>query len=350
MRRAVLRASLVALALVGSFAAVEVALRIARPVAFLAPVEHVRRGEARMLLHRPSAIPGLAYELVPSSTVVMGPHTISVDALGLRGPEVDAVAPPGVVRVLAMGDSVTFGWDLDVQDTWPARLDEHLNADADSVTPARRQVSNAGVSGYGTRDEVLALDQRITQLAPDVVVLAYFLNDPEQLPLAPLRRYFVEPAWWQHSHVLRLAAQARYDSDVRHYGGGDVYRYLHAPDGPCWPRELEALDQLATLARSRAPRTLVVVFPAYPASDTWSAYPWADVHARVADACRTRGLAVLDLLPAFASSGLSPRTVSIDTEHPGPLGNDVAARAIAAELERRGWLDPSRARVSYVPR
>src|SRR5262245_37533496 len=44
---------------------------------------------------------------------------ISIDSLGLRGPEVVVPKPPGTVRILCLGDSTTFGvWrngELDVR-------------------------------------------------------------------------------------------------------------------------------------------------------------------------------------------------------------------------------------------
>lgn len=334
------------IALVVVLGATEVGLRFGHPIAFRAPIDRAKGDEWRVMLHRASATPGLRYELVPGARGTFRQMDVSVNALGMRGPEVDAAKPAGTTRVVAMGDSVTFGWDVRAEDAWPAQLERELRARVEFDRGARApesstdrvEVLNCGVSGYGTRDEAIALDRRVDELAPDVVVLAYFWNDPEQIPLAPLQRFFDEPAWWQHSHLLRLVARNLYERDLRRHGGGDFYRYLHAPDGPCWPRELEAFDRLRGVVRSRVPHTLIALFPSYPKDGEWDAYPYRDLHAQVAAALAERGFDVLDLLPAFSASGHPPRELCVDTEHPNPDGHALAARAIADELTRRGWI------------
>jgi lysophospholipase L1-like esterase len=234
---------------------------------------------------------------------------------------------------VAIGDSVTFGWNVKAESAWPPTLERVLAGRAPRV-----QVLDCGVSGYNTHDEAIALERRAVELDPDVVVVGYFLNDPELLPLAPLQRYFEKPAWWQHSHLLRLVARTWYEHDVQRFGKGDLYHYLHAPDGPCWPPELAAMDRMRDIARAHVPHMLIAIFPAFPREHAWSEYPWRDLHARVAAAWKERGLDVLDLLPAFEHSGSEPRDLAVDDEHPDPRGHEIAARAIADELERLGWV------------
>jgi len=48
--------------------------------------------------------------------------TISTNSRGLRGPEVQIPAPG--YRVLCVGDSVTLGWGVAYEESWPARLAE----------------------------------------------------------------------------------------------------------------------------------------------------------------------------------------------------------------------------------
>jgi lysophospholipase L1-like esterase len=255
----------------------------------------------------------------------------------MRGPEVAVRKAPHLLRVAALGDSVTFGWNVSADATWPAQLDRVLH-ERGSGAAAGIEVLNCGVSGYCTHDEAIALEQRVQELDPDVVVLAYFLNDPEQLRLAPLQRYFETPAWWQRSHLLRLIARTSYEHDVQRFGKGDVYRYLHAPDGPCWPRELEAMDRVRDVVRKREMHTLVAIFPAYPREGDWSDYPWTDLHTQVAAAWQQRGFRVIDMLPVFAKSGAAPSELAVDSEHPNPRGHEIAAGAIADELAQLGWL------------
>jgi len=93
------------------------------------------------------------YELLPGSPLfwrpqpvrLMGGHYI-VQQDGFRGFSVDdklpdTPAPPGVMRVVCLGDSVTFGWIIQFSEqTWPAQLQNFLGA--------KYQVLNLARPGY----------------------------------------------------------------------------------------------------------------------------------------------------------------------------------------------------------
>ena len=84
-------------------------------------------------------------------------------------------------RILALGDSVTFGWGVDQDKTFAARLE--------SLLPGRLhqpvRVINSGVGGYNTVQEVTYFKQDGIALQPDLVLLTYVQNDVDEL----------NPAW-----------------------------------------------------------------------------------------------------------------------------------------------------------
>lgn len=75
--------------------------------------------------------PMLLFENVPHGRQVLSyrsysgaARTIVMQTNGqrFRGPEVDLDKPPGILRVVCLGDSHTFGAGVSEGDTWPARL------------------------------------------------------------------------------------------------------------------------------------------------------------------------------------------------------------------------------------
>jgi hypothetical protein len=99
---------------------------------------------------------------------------IATNSLGLRGPEIGS-KPAGVRRVLALGDSFTFGHAVEAAEAWPAVLEALLNARGGP----RYEVINAGVGGYGTGQELLMYDELQARVQPDLVVLGFaVVNDP----------------------------------------------------------------------------------------------------------------------------------------------------------------------------
>jgi hypothetical protein len=98
---------------------------------------------------------------------------ITTNSLGLRGPELGP-KPAGVRRVLALGDSFTFGHAVEAAETWPAVLEQLLNARGGP----RYEVVNAGVGGHGTGQQLLMYDELEPRVQPDVVVLGFsIVND-----------------------------------------------------------------------------------------------------------------------------------------------------------------------------
>lgn len=86
------------------------------------------------------------------------------------------VAPkvPGTLRILCEGDSVTYGFNVDQADTYPARLADELRA----VLPGRKsEVINTGVPGWSWIQGLKFVEEEGLALQPDVVVMAHGPND-----------------------------------------------------------------------------------------------------------------------------------------------------------------------------
>lgn len=75
------------------------------------------------------------------------------------------------VKVLALGDSYTFGWLLDEEDTYVYRLEELARADFGDSAP---EFLNGGGGGWGASDYVAFLESMGPSIQPDIVLI--FLN------------------------------------------------------------------------------------------------------------------------------------------------------------------------------
>lgn len=102
-----------------------------------------------------------------------GPHRLRFNRRGVRGPERVQPKPPGVLRVVLLGDSFTEALQVPYEHAYGAALEEHL-ARCPAVAPRRVETINLGVSGTGTAHQLLTLEHRGWDYQPDVVVLAFF--------------------------------------------------------------------------------------------------------------------------------------------------------------------------------
>jgi hypothetical protein len=93
---------------------------------------------------------------------------VEINAEGLRDRRYPEARVPGLCRMLAVGDSFTWGFGVEREEIWHERI-EARHPDWEIV--------NAGVAGYATDQQLLYLEERGLALRPDVVLLLFHPND-----------------------------------------------------------------------------------------------------------------------------------------------------------------------------
>ena len=190
--------------------------------------------------HRPDPDPLLRYRLRPGRTEYPN-HAVTVNSLGYRSLERSARKPPGVWRIVVLGGSNVYGFDLEDDQTWPAQLERRLNGTRSRPV----EVWNGGACAYvGSQMSRLAEDA-VATLRPDLVLLA--LSNRGLWPFlreSPIEPYFDKapflwrvclrpedlsfPSWLpmetrlgllHRARFYRLAVLARAAYEVRKSGG-----------------------------------------------------------------------------------------------------------------------------------
>lgn len=100
---------------------------------------------------------------------------VRINSLGFRDRrDYSLQKPADTIRVLVLGDSVTFGHGTLDDTTYPYLLEQRLRAWRPDVN---WEVWNLGVPGYNTRQELTYLQQIGPLAKPDVVVVGFYPND-----------------------------------------------------------------------------------------------------------------------------------------------------------------------------
>ena len=81
---------------------------------------------------------------------------------------------PGLVRVVALGDSHTQGYECHQDYTYSAVIQKYLHTRDVDI-----EVINTGVSGFSTAEQLLLLEKEMVKYSPDFVVLGFYANDYE---------------------------------------------------------------------------------------------------------------------------------------------------------------------------
>jgi lysophospholipase L1-like esterase len=118
--------------------------------------------------------PDVGFLHVPNQMGWLDDGLATINALGLRGVLPEIPKPADSVRVLAIGDSTTFGWGVGDRETYPAQLESLLKRDF----PSRRvSVVNGGVGAYNLKHEARLLRHFGPILTPDIVLVGMYWND-----------------------------------------------------------------------------------------------------------------------------------------------------------------------------
>ncbi len=94
---------------------------------------------------------------------------VEINGKGLRGREFPYERVPGKKRLLMLGDSNTFGYGLEENETYPRMLEEMLGEG--------HEVINAAVIGYGIDQEYLFFRREGIKYRPDIVIVGFSAGD-----------------------------------------------------------------------------------------------------------------------------------------------------------------------------
>ena len=94
-----------------------------------------------------------------------------INNLGFRDRDF-AVRRSGAKRVLAIGDSFTYGWGVDAKDSWPKVMEGELRRGGLEI-----EVANLGAPGAGPREYSALAERAIPLLRPDLIVVAMLQAD-----------------------------------------------------------------------------------------------------------------------------------------------------------------------------
>ena len=244
---------------------------------------------------------------------------------GFRGLPIEHAKPVGTRRIIAIGDSNTFGWNADQDANWPAQL-QKLYGESRPGT----EVVNAGVWGY-TVFQGLRRFKELTAMNPDVVLISFGGNDahPVRVRDAEYVRQHDRIEW-----ITRVTRRLRLAQLI--VAGWDRVGIGTVPAGALVARVpldeyVAHLREIIAIGRERGIKVVLLTRPfvgssADPAS--WKTYAPKYNEATIAVA-RAENVPVIDIYALFKDR----EPLFDDEAHFGVDGHREAARLIHAALE-----------------
>ncbi|NKB46021.1 MAG: hypothetical protein GKS03_17305 [Alphaproteobacteria bacterium] len=258
---------------------------------------------------------------VASEAHLMGVD-VKVNRLGLRDPERSDLSEE-TIKVLMLGDSITFGWGVPQSETVSARLEPLLSQQTDQSFA----VINSGVGNYNTAMEVAWFERYGLDLEPDAVVLNVFINDAETTPA------YTDIHWWDRTMYSRVVLFGALDTVRRLMLGGPewktYYKDLYTPAQPGWQTMRDSIARLAAQCQDRG---IPLVIVDYPELRELSPYPFSDVSEKIAISAYKQKAAYISLLPAVENEPPNALWVTAPDPHPNSYANQLFAEYLAPRL------------------
>lgn len=329
-------------------------------------------------------LPGPSGLYPPNQRMVLDfgvvPYVVESNSLGFRGLEITVQKPPGVFRIAALGDSITDGFFVDNNATFPYLLEQDLQRQGWRV-----QVLNAAHGGGTINLQFAMLQDHVLALDPDLVVLTWTPNDigdliagRNEMPGSGFRSGPLSSLGWLacHSAILEGLLDARFRLaspnyrrltrqmgqlilDDRRYqipGNTNFTQNAHytlavpaETDGqiikePFTPRTEEVireyLDWLNRMDRTLSARRVKFVFVYHPAySQVYVVDSSMLMRNILRDECARLGIPFLDLTPVFQEKGKEKALDLAPLDyHLNPYGNQVVADALSSFLQSANLL------------
>lgn len=267
------------------------------------------------ILHRYSGIKGLVYEMKPSFRAEEEGIEYATNTYGMRDYEYTVNKPAGTIRVCVLGDSISFGWRLPVEQTFAKILEKRLNNQA--ANGAKFEVLNFSVTGYNSFQEEIALKRKVMAFHPDIVIVGFCLNDGTFTDgFAELKREMSPYAIGSrlHSKLLSYLLNKYEAGNFSRLAGKNKIRHF--------------FEQAAHTGKTSGIRVVILVFPYY--FDNIEAYDLT-MHKYVRSVAEKEGLEVLDLLDYWKDMPAGQRKILYlpgDQAHLSGYGMEKTAKEL----------------------
>jgi hypothetical protein len=309
-------------------------------------------------------VPGLGHVLKPggeASTVYPGRDaaddrtvTYVINELGYRDDPFPREKPAGTYRIVMMGDSISYGTGIALEQTMAHQLQPLLE---ERFPGAAIEVLNCGVPGTNSGQQLAFLKHRVLALQPDMVLLCSTIVDASGYGIrpGPGRERPQEAQWIQKLGLTsgvyesdRLPPEVQRTMAIRRASAlvdllaHQAYRHLYGRSlltnyKACWEPDAAGLESVrramagfASMGERRGVRVHVAMFPFLAGLD--GEYPFAEEAGRMAAVCADAGLPFTDLLPALQGYRPIDLQAHAHDRHPNGLANGLAAARLAEAI------------------
>ena len=308
-------------------------------------------------------IPGMVRE---KKFIKNGPKiTIRINSLGWRDREISLEKKEDTFRIVALGDSITFGWGVELHETYVKQLETILKK---QNSYKNYEVINISIEDLGLQEELKLLKQFGLDFQPDLVLLGFYLNDAR-----PIGGFSNEskPTWFHRRYTLRkivnltpltksMAKKALIKLGIMKPNASSRFRWIDtftkrewvtnqdkmklliksadldwgvAWKSQSWTAINQYIQEMQEVTQSAGCSLAVICFPV--SVQVESDFTFLDKpQQHLSEICSSRSIPFLNLLPSFRHWNTTvEEPLFFDLCHPTPLAHQKTAQVISKFLD-----------------
>jgi len=182
------------------------------------------------------------------------PSHFGINQDGLRDRNHAIAAAPGIQRVVCLGDSVTYGYGVEHEDSYPSYLEDELSRSG------AFEVFNVALPGWSTRQQRIAYERIARRYRPNYVILGVCLND-----IAEMQNNLASPPPRFLGMMYRYSSLARSLLPGHQQEIHQVNELFTDPDSArvkqAWQLILNEIETIAQLVTEDGGQFALFVFP-----------------------------------------------------------------------------------------
>ncbi len=240
---------------------------------------------------------------------------IKLNSLGMRSPE----PIPNKKKILFIGSSISLGWGVENEKSYAEIVNNRLNEES-----LNYQVLNASVGNYNTFRYVENFLRNQTAIEPDIIVINYFLNDAEILPMGS-GNFLLKNSELAASLTIaikRMIANNKESLD-------EHYNALYNPENQGFLIMENSLAKLAQYVKTKDIKVYLVIIPDIHFLQD---YPFLPIHNKMNAISQNYHFEFIDLYETLKGVNFDQLQIIPGDSHPNEYGHNLIGNKLSDVL------------------
>jgi len=281
--------------------------------------------------------------LKPDSSMFLAGAHVKINSLGFRDYEYSLKKPSEVFRIAVLGDSFTFGYGIEIGETYSKQLENKLN---EENKEKKYEVLNFGGNGGNTLLEAEYLKERVLEFEPDLVIVGFFLNDADSdyifdqeyclnnsKELSKKNNFLLKSE--SYKFVVDKFKSIKKKIEVKSDFGDDDYYFLslYQEEQPGFICFKEGVRRFSKISQNKNLTTIFIIIPLNTRKEIYQG-----IYQKVISVVNLNNLTIFNLYSYFKEYEPSELTTGGQYPHYNYLGNKIIAEALYGILKNNSYI------------